>query len=271
MESPLATVDKAIDVLFQLHAAGAPQGVTALARALELPKSSTHRLLAALLHRGLVERDERGRYQLGIGLIALGLGVLEREPVVVAARPLIEQAADELGETFFLVAARAGQLVVLDKAEGTGFLRAAPRVGSTVPAHATAVGKLQLAFAPEELASEASALAGAAGLDEPDAPATGRPAPHEAERFTPDTRTTQQAITAEVEVARERGWAANVDEWIGGLSVLAAPVFHRERLLGHVAVAAPSVRARELGLDALAELVRKTAERIAQRLEGGTR
>ncbi|MEE2664670.1 MAG: IclR family transcriptional regulator [Myxococcota bacterium] len=246
MEPPLATVDKAIDVLFALHAAEVSLGVTALSRALCLPKSSAHRLLAALRRRGLVEQDERGRYRLGIGLIALGLGVLEREPAVAAARPIIEQEAESLGETFFLVAARGGQLVVLDKAEGTGFLRAAPRVGAVVPVHATAVGKLQLALAPSELEFAI--------------------APSEA--FTGATHTSETAIRREVELARERGWAANVDEWIAGLSVLAAPVVHRGRLLAHVALAVPSARASELGLGALAERVCKTAERIVQRLAG---
>ena len=59
--------------------------------------------------------------------------------------------AEELGETFFVVAPRAGEIAVLDKVEGTGVLRAAPRVGSTVPVHATAGGKLCLSFAPDEV------------------------------------------------------------------------------------------------------------------------
>ena len=63
-----------------------------------------------------------------------------------AGEQTFEAAAAQYGETFFLVSARARRLVVLDKAEGTGFLRAAPRVGSSVPAHATAVGKLYLAL-----------------------------------------------------------------------------------------------------------------------------
>ena len=137
-----ASIDKALDVLFHLHGEAAPQGVTAIGLALGLPKSSTHRLLAGLGRRGLVERDSRGRYRTGFALVALGLGALAREPVVAAARPVLESGADELGETVFLVGARAGRLLVLDKAEGSGFLRAAPRVGAEVPVHATAVGKL---------------------------------------------------------------------------------------------------------------------------------
>jgi DNA-binding IclR family transcriptional regulator len=143
-----ATVDKALDLLFRLHEESSPMGVTALGLALGVPKSSAHRLLASLCRRGLVEQDDRGRYRPGIGLVALGLGALEREPLVAAARPVLEAEALALGETVFLVVARAGRLVVLDKAEGTGFLRAAPRVGSEVPLHATAVGKLFLALDP---------------------------------------------------------------------------------------------------------------------------
>ena len=73
--------------------------------------------------------------------------------MAVAARPVLESEAAAIGETVFLVAARANKLVVLDKVEGTGFLRAAPQVGSEVPIHATAVGKLFLAFAEGSLSA----------------------------------------------------------------------------------------------------------------------
>ena len=59
---------------------------------------------------------------------------------------VLEAEAHSLEETVFLVAARAGRIIVLDKAEGPGFLRAAPRVGAAVPGHAPAVGKPYLAL-----------------------------------------------------------------------------------------------------------------------------
>jgi DNA-binding IclR family transcriptional regulator len=142
----LTSIEKAVDVLFHLHAASAPVGVTQLGRAVGLPKSSVHRLLASLARRGLVQQDARGGYEPGVGLVALGLGGQGRDPLVIAARRALESEAAATDETVFLVAMRARRLVVLDKAEGTGFLRASPQVGSTVPVHATAVGKLFLAF-----------------------------------------------------------------------------------------------------------------------------
>lgn len=241
----LGTVDKAIDVLFHLHGEPGPRGVTAIGRALGLPKSSAHRLLAALSRRGLVERDEGGGYRPGIGLVALGLGALRREPVVAAAAPVLAAEAEALGETVFLVAARAGRIVVLDKAEGTGFLRAAPQVGSSVPAHATAVGKLYLAFAPDDVSDVPGPL----------------------ERHTPNTRAAK-ALAREVAEARQRGFAANRDEWIAGLSACAAPVFHGGKMLAAVAVASSSERMRALGERQVARRVRAAAERIGGRLDG---
>jgi len=180
-------------------------------------------------------------------LITLGLGVLEREPVVEAARPVLEESARDLGETFFLVGARAGQLLVPDKVEGTGFLRAAPRVGSRVPVHATAVGKLYLAFGPGLLEAPGEA----------------------AERFTPSTLCEPGALRAAVTGVEEQGWAASCDEWIQGLSVLAAPVRAGQRLLCAVALAAASPRLEELGGDALAARVVAAAASIEARLGAG--
>src|SRR5262249_38784287 len=154
-------------------------------------KSTAHRLLAPLLRRGLVERDGSGRYRPGFALVALGLGALRGDPLVAAARPVLEAEAHAPGETVFPTAARGGRIAVLEKAEGRGFLRAAPQVGGTVPVHATAVGKLQLAHAPDDVRMDAPLAA-----------------------FTPSTPATPDALAREVELARRRGYAENRDEWI---------------------------------------------------------
>jgi DNA-binding IclR family transcriptional regulator len=240
------TVEKALDVLFHLHAAAEPCGLTAIARSLGLPKSSVHRLLAALARRGLVEQDAEGRYRLGIALVALGLGMLEHEPVVVAARPVLEIEAKALGETLFLTAAREGEITVLDKVEGPGFLRAAPRIGEQVPLHATAVGRLHLAFAPDL-------------IELPEGPLRS---------FTPRTRTQRAAVLEEVALARRRGWAENREEWIPGLVVVAAPVLAGGRLVATVALAAPSVRLAARQSRPVAQRLVVVAGQIADRLRG---
>lgn len=238
------TIEKAVEVLFHLHQEGAPRGVTSIGQALGLPKSTAHRLVTALGRRGLVERDERGRYRPGMALVALGLGVLEHEPVVGAAEPVLERTAADVGETVFLAAARAGRLRVLDKREGSGFLRASPRVGAEIPLHATAIGKVYLAFAP--LLLESAPL----------------------EPFTPRTTVDPAVLERELGRVRNRGWAENEDEWTQGLAGVAAPVLLRERVVAAVAIAGPTPRLSRDRRGHFVVRVREAAASIAARLEG---
>ncbi|WP_433932753.1 IclR family transcriptional regulator [Sorangium cellulosum] len=227
------TVDKAVRALEALRESGGSASLAELAARLGMPKATLHRLLASLAAHALVEQDGEGRYRLGVGLIRLGLGAQGLDPVARVARPELERAARAFGETFFLVAARAGRLVVLDKAEGTGLLRAAPTVGAEVPVDVTASGRLYLAHAPE--------LVGA--------PAAG-PAAQRAAR---------------------RGYDVNEGEWIDGLTVIAAPVLARGSLHGCIACAAAAQSLRGDRHEAAVRHTREVAERVARALQGESR
>lgn len=249
-----ATVEKALDVLFHLHEAPAAQGLSEIARALGLAKSSCHRLLAAMVEREVVEQDESGRYRPGLALLALGLGAQRREPVVELARPHLEAEAAAFGETVFLVALRRGQLRVLDKCEGNGFLRAAPDVGDVVPADVTATGKLHRAHAAVEAhAADARAL-------QVDLHVHAEPAP--------------PSEAAELEAIRSQGHAVNRDAWIEGLSVLAVPIWQPaaagcQRIAAVLALAAATPRFDALGEAVIAERLRKAAAAVSARLGVG--
>lgn len=252
-----ATVEKALDVLFHLHASPTAQGLGEIARALGLAKSSCHRLLASLVEREVVEQDDSGRYRPGLALLTLGLGAQRREPVVELARDDLEAEAAELGETVFLVAERAGRLRVLDKCEGSGFLRAAPGVGDVIPSDVTAAGKLYRIFPGRSgpiaaVAATGSDATGVAGSD----------------------------ADLEEEAIRRQGYATNRDAWIDGLSVLAVPIWQRglagdARLAAVIALAAASPRFASLGERRIADRLGSAAARIGARLglepEAGSR
>ncbi len=235
-----ATVEKALDVLFHLHHADAPLGLSEIGRALGLPKSSCHRLLTSLLEREVVERDDIGHYRPGLALLSLGIGAQGREPVVAAARPIIEAEVTELGETVFVVGMRRGRLRVLDKLEGSGFLRAAPGVGDIVPSDVTAVGKLYRVFGNRDaFAAESTAVLGSSEEDD----------------------------------VRRQGYATNRNRWIDGLSVLAVPIWQQEgragrRLVASLALAAASARFETLSEAAIARRLLAAADQVAGRLGG---
>lgn len=237
-----ATVEKALDVLFHLHGADGALGLSEIGRALDLPKSSCHRLLASLVDRELVDRDEAGRYRPGLALLSLGIGAQRREPVVSAARPNLESEATRLGETVFLVGLRHGRLRVLDKVEGSGFLRAAPGIGDVIPSDVTAAGKLYAVFGGSRADAEE--------------PAHG-------------------VLTAgEAAEIADRGYALNRDAWIEGVSVLGVPVWQasghgQPDLVAVLALAAASPRFERLGETQVAEHLLAAAQAVAARL-GGT-
>jgi DNA-binding IclR family transcriptional regulator len=229
------TVDKALRVLEVLHQARAPLSLAELARALAIPKPTTHRLLASLLNASLVEQQADARYALGVGLVRLGLGALALDPVVRACQSELERAAHELGETFFLVKARGGRLLVLSKVEGTGMLRVAPDVGSEVPVEVTASGRLYMAFAPELLAGNPGAA---------------------------------RVSAAAVKRAHRRGYDVNEAEWLPGLSVVAAPILSNAELLGCVTCAGPAVRLEGARLKVAISATCAVAERVSRSLQG---
>ncbi len=242
----MTTIEKATDVLFFLHSQPGACGVTAVARELGVPKTSAHRMLRSLMHRSLVERDDGGRYRIGLGLALLGLGASGRDPLVHLARPTLESAARELGETFFLVCQRAGELTVVDKVEGRGFLRAAPEVGSTVPVHATAVGKSFAVHVPELAELDAGQL----------------------QAYTQQTVTRAEAWRAQVTASRAAGYAVSQDEWIEGLSAVAVPILSHGRMVASIAAALVSSRFRQLGEPQVAEITVHAARAVSDRLQG---
>ena len=243
----MSTVRKAVDLLFFLAAQPGACGVTAVARALGLPKTSTHRLLRSLTHRHVVQCDLAGRYRLGTGSAALGVAAMGRDPLAGIAHPVMQAHAQQLGDTFFLVSAQAGDLVVADKVDGRGFLRASPQIGSSVPVHATAVGKVFLAFAPDLVHTPASTL----------------------RAYTSRTAKTRSALRRSVTTTQRAGYAVSQDEWVEGLTAVAAPIRAGERLVGAIAAALVSQRLGELGLDRVVQSVLSAAKAIQLRLQGG--
>lgn len=257
------SVDRAIDVLMALRpsgrlgpsdTSGAPNpgaGVSELAARVGLPKSTAHRLLQSLTARGLVESAGDGTYRLGFGLVSLAEFARNGDPLLVLARDVLERTAEDTGETSFLVGDRGG-LRVLARVEGSAVLRAVPEIGGVIPWHATASGRLYLAHD--------------AGLRErvrelPNTPDT-------LEQFTPRTPRSLRSLDRLVATALERGWDINRGEWLGGVTVVAAPVLVGERIHATVAIAAPSVRASQAGETRLIRAACDGADLLAARLSG---
>ena len=197
----VAAVERAAAVLGTL-ADGGELGTNELARRTSLHPSSVSRLLATLADGGLVEHvADTGRYRLGLRLVDLGNAVLARLDLREIARPHLRALAQATGETATLSAPGDPDAITVDFVQSASSVQSVARVGRPSVAHATATGKVGLAF-------------GQAAL--PDGPL---------EAFTGRTIVQRRALAREVERVRGQGWAGAEGERELELNAVAAPVY----------------------------------------------
>src|SRR3954471_6031250 len=139
------SVDRAIAVL-EILAREGDAGVSEIADQVGIHKSTASRLLGALMARDLVHQNsERGKYQLGFGILRLAASIPSRLSLVHEARPVLEALAEEFKETVNLAVLRSNYAVNVDQAMGPSTLATYDWVGSLTPLHATSSGKVLLA------------------------------------------------------------------------------------------------------------------------------
>ena len=195
--------------------------LTDIAESSGLPLSTTHRLVNELTDWGFLSRGVSGRYQLGIRLweLAQNTGRQLRE----AARPYVQDLFSLTGETSHL-AIRAGiEVLYIDRVYGSKRVPRASRVGGRLPMHATAVGKVILAF--DEYWVRDAYLN------------------RQLERQTAHTHVDPGKLAAELALVREQGYATTLEEMRLGACSIAVPVFHTRRLGAALGMVIPSAQA----------------------------
>jgi len=132
-----------------------PQGLSLgdLSRRIDLSKGTTHRLLSSLTYLGYTRQiSETKNYSLGFKLVELGNRLLNQIDFRIEARPYLLDLAESTKETVHLVILDQQEALYIDKVEAGGQLsglRMVSTLGSRIPAHCTAVGKVLLAALPE--------------------------------------------------------------------------------------------------------------------------
>lgn len=245
------SVDRALRVLEILARLG-ESGVTEIAGALEVHKSTAFRLVATLEQHGLVEQVEgRGKYRLGVGLLRLAGATSARLDVVQEARPLCKQLASATGETVNLATLSGHSALYLDQVAGPSALQPHNWVGQHIPLHATSNGKVLMAWLEE---GELEDLLGRL------------PA------FTGSTITTKPQLRRALVSVREQGYAVAVDELEIGLTAIAAPVRNAHGdVISSMSLSGPTFRLNEERVTQVTPLLLEAAEELSHRLGWGVR
>jgi IclR family acetate operon transcriptional repressor len=238
------SVERALSVLQHVADADEDLGVSEVAARTGLSVSTTHRLIQALRGAGILAQDERTeRYHLGPGAVALGQRA-ESRLGFERLLPHLRSIGARTGESISLGTRLGTEMLVVLHVDSSHPLRFDQTPGLRVPIHASAIGKVLLAFAADP-AEEIRTLGSLTAV-------------------TDATLTDPAALLADVLTTRQRGWALNDGERDVGVRTIAAPLRRGDRpAWAGVAVQGPAARLPDERLPQLAELLVETAGTMA--------
>lgn len=200
-----SVVSRVLRILEAFESGRSTLSLTQIAHSAQLPLPTAHRLVRELTEWGALQRDASGRYQVGLRLweVAQQGGRQLRD----AARPFLQDLFSLTGETSNLAVRKGREALYIDRVYSSKRVPRASRVGGRLPLHATAVGKVLLAY--EERWMWDAYLA--APLEAP----------------TVRTHVNPRRLVEELERIREQGHATTFEEVRSGACSIAVPVLNR--------------------------------------------
>jgi DNA-binding IclR family transcriptional regulator len=245
--SGLQTLDRAVRVLTLLRDAGQPMALKDIAKALEVPPPTAHRLLAALVAHNWVQFDPRTKvYGLGYGLLSYAEG-LRTSGLLSLTSPVIQQLSREFGETVTVQIRSGDNRVVIQEIEGTYELRRKIAVGNTLPLYTTASGRAILAFLDD---SEVDRI-----LSDGIVP------------LTPKSTVDMARIREILADVRRTGTAYSVEESALGAGAVAVPIFNAGGTVeASIAMSGPLIRWDAVCTPRLIEQMQAAALATSRRL-----
>ena len=244
-DKPAQTVqalDRAM-VLLAALAADDKATLTELALKTGMSPSTAHRLLTTLQRHNVVEFDEASQdWMVGVEAFRIGSSFLRRTRISEAGREVMRALMEDTGETSNMAIADEGDVVFVSQVETHHPIRAFYRPGTRGHMHASGIGKALLAAYSRTEVEKVLQKKGLASVD---------------------------ALMADLEAARARGWALDDEEANVGMRCLAAPIYneHGEPVAG-VSISGPTARIDDERLGELGPRVRRAAEEITALIGG---
>ncbi len=245
-ESTVQSVERTLDIVEALSSNRTGIGVTELSKALNLHKSTVHRLLTTLMVRKYVEQDsESGKYRLSVKLFELGNAVLSKLNMRAHALPYLRELRERCRETVQLAIVDQNEVLYIDVLESPEKIGVKAQIGERAPLYCTASGKAWLAGLPDERFYEVMR-----GM--------------EMKSRTPATLTTLDQLKEQISVAKELGVARDNGEYDPDMRGVAGAIKnYRGRVIACISVAVPASRFSDQSFNELAKSVKDTADKIS--------
>jgi len=224
--------------------AGNPDGLTPteVSRVLNLPKQTVHRVCRSLVEQGFLTRDPVSRALTpGARLRLLATGVLQSSQLHILRHQILARVARETGETVNYVMPQADGMSYIDRVETDWAFRVQLPIGSNVPFHCTASGKVWLASLDEV---ERRRVIGKLDLA----------------RYTDATICEPGQLIAEVDEVARSGYSIDNQEFMDGMFAVSVPVHDSQgRYTASLAVHGPTVRLDIAQKDSLKEVLMRAS------------
>lgn len=245
----IQSLQRALGILEFVAKNGTGVSMAAVSRNIGLHPSTTYHLVHTLTTLGYLAQDDATReYRVGSKVFQLAASAWGEVQLVKISASFLAEAAQQTGETSHLAIFEHGEVIVVDKVEGSSPIRVSERVGYPRPAHCTAIGKTLLAYLTE---TELKAFF----------------EKRELRSYTPRTIISRELLEQELARVRDQGYAFDDEEFTQGVRCIAVPLCN---FTGHVVAAigvSGPVAQVSLGRVAdLAECMKSIAHRLSRQL-----
>lgn len=239
------TLEKGLDMLFQFTERNPVLSVKDMMTLLELPRSTTYRLLDTLKNKQLIQECGSGRYNLGLGILQLSKVATIGMNLVNIAKPIMEKLSEETGETVILCGPINNRAICIERIESPQMIKLTFERGKLQPLHAGASAKVLLAFM--EMEQKKLIIEDLKN-----------------ENFIDDTDLFLQSLNK----VKEKGYVISNEELDPGAWAVAAPIFGANgSLIAGLSVAGPKFRINVKQENFITDLLIQNVNEINEKLK----
>lgn len=242
-------VGRALEILCSFSVEKPRWKLKELASCLNLPKSSTYRILSALCNYGFLEENkDTKQYRLGLKIYELIEAVEIRQLFSRLVHPFLVELSEETGEICHVAIKNGMEFIYVDRMEGKYRFGLRTHIGMRLPLHIGGLGKVLLAYCDTK---ELELVLNHAKF----------------ERFTQNTITNSKRMREVLNQVRIIGYAIDEEEYEDGLTCVAVPIFDQNNdLVAAVSVSGPTGRLTSQKMPTYIMKTLKAGENISRTL-----
>lgn len=245
----IQSVERALQILDLFSEQATELKITDISKLMGLSKSTLHSLLKTLQLHGYIDQNpENGKYRLGMKLVERGHFVVGSIDIRQKAKGWLTELSRRTGQTTHLGILDGREGVYIEKIEGKLAAIAYSRIGRRLPVHATAIGKVLIAWLGEP---ELNALLEG----------------YQYTTYTPSTLASREALMSALAQTREQGYALDSEENEQGVRCVAVPVWnHESRVIAALSLSTLTSRVDDAGLADFREQLQQAGLQLSRAL-----